>query len=72
MLVIIENMDNMHGEKLKKINILLSPAAGTLEPPSLENVDSALLRLKNVGAVDANNDLTPLGRHLAALPVDVR
>ncbi|GFG32216.1 hypothetical protein Cfor_02033 [Coptotermes formosanus] len=46
--------------------------AGTLEPPPVESVDSALLRLKNVGAVDANSDLTPLGQHLAALPVDVR
>lgn len=46
--------------------------AGTLEPPPAENVDSALVRLKDVGALDADNELTPLGRHLAALPVDVR
>lgn len=46
--------------------------AGALEPPADENVDSALLRLKNLGALDADNELTPLGRHLAALPVDVR
>jgi len=43
-----------------------------LEPPPDECVDSALLRLKDVGALDADNELTPLGRHLAALPVDVR
>ncbi|XP_069688827.1 putative ATP-dependent RNA helicase DHX57 [Periplaneta americana] len=45
---------------------------GTLEPPPVESVDSALLRLKDVGALDSDNELTPLGRHLAALPVDVR
>ncbi|CAG9819856.1 unnamed protein product [Phaedon cochleariae] len=43
-----------------------------IEPPSLENVSSALKRLKNVGALDKNEVLTPLGHHLAALPVDVR
>ncbi|KAJ9592058.1 hypothetical protein L9F63_001397, partial [Diploptera punctata] len=45
--------------------------AGTLEPPPPENIDSALLRLKDVGALNVENELTPLGRHLAALPVDV-
>ncbi|XP_033606244.1 putative ATP-dependent RNA helicase DHX57 isoform X2 [Cryptotermes secundus] len=46
--------------------------AGTLEPPADKNVDCALLCLKDVGALDADNELTPLGRHLATLPVDVR
>lgn len=45
---------------------------GTLEPPSQENIDSALSRLQDVGALDRGMDLTPLGAHLAALPVDVR
>ncbi|XP_067011833.2 putative ATP-dependent RNA helicase DHX57 isoform X2 [Anabrus simplex] len=44
----------------------------TLEPPPCESIDSALVRLKDVGALDLENQLTPLGRHLAALPVDVR
>lgn len=44
----------------------------TLEPPSIESIDSALKRLRDIGALDEDNDLTPLGKHLAALPVDVR
>ncbi|XP_049875313.1 putative ATP-dependent RNA helicase DHX57 [Pectinophora gossypiella] len=44
----------------------------TIEPPSKPNIDGALLRLRDVGAVDTAFALTPLGRHLAALPVDVR
>lgn len=44
----------------------------TLEPPPSDSIDSALQRLKDVGAMDLQNNLTALGRHLAALPVDVR
>ncbi|GLH09540.1 Dosage compensation regulator [Gryllus bimaculatus] len=44
----------------------------TLEPPPADSIDSALQRLKDVGAMDLQNNLTALGRHLAALPVDVR
>lgn len=43
-----------------------------MEPPVKENIDSAILRLQDVGAFDKDNNLTPLGQHLAALPVDVR
>ena len=43
-----------------------------IEPPDIHDVDSALERLQGVGALDRNNDLTPLGFHLASLPVDVR
>nr|CAD7198290.1 unnamed protein product [Timema douglasi] len=45
---------------------------GTIEPPSDENIDSALVRLQLVGALNVEKELTPLGRHLASLPVDVR
>ena len=43
-----------------------------LEPPSTEGVDTALRRLQGVGALYQNHALTPLGYHLAQLPVDVR
>ena len=43
-----------------------------IEPPQVEAMDSAIVRLKGVGALDAQCDLTPLGYHLASLPVDVR
>ncbi|KAG8228278.1 hypothetical protein J437_LFUL006246 [Ladona fulva] len=44
----------------------------TLEPPSEENISNSMTRLQDLGALDEENRLTPLGRHLAALPVDVR
>lgn len=46
--------------------------SGTLEPPSTENIQSAVKRLQDVGAFDLEQNLTALGHHLAALPVDVR
>ncbi|KAJ6635028.1 putative ATP-dependent RNA helicase DHX57 [Pseudolycoriella hygida] len=49
-----------------------SVIANTLEPPSEEAISSAVKRLQDVGAFDSNDNLTPLGHHLAALPVDVR
>lgn len=44
----------------------------TLEAPTEDSVLGALMRLRDVGALDAEDQLTPLGHHLAALPVDVR
>ncbi|XP_055843477.1 putative ATP-dependent RNA helicase DHX57 [Episyrphus balteatus] len=44
----------------------------TLEPPTEENIISAVTRLQNVGALDEDQMLTALGHHLSALPVDVR
>lgn len=43
-----------------------------LETPSDENIFSALMRLQAVGALDNKHQLTSLGQHLGALPVDVR
>ncbi|CAI5990013.1 unnamed protein product [Closterium sp. NIES-65] len=43
-----------------------------IEPPKEEAVRSAMKTLREVGAVDEREDLTALGTHLAALPVDVR
>ncbi|KAM3962013.1 LOW QUALITY PROTEIN: putative ATP-dependent RNA helicase DHX57 [Aphomia sociella] len=44
----------------------------TVEPPSKSNIDGALSRLQDIGALDKAFVLTALGKHLAALPVDVR
>ncbi|KAL1506304.1 hypothetical protein ABEB36_005693 [Hypothenemus hampei] len=43
-----------------------------IEPPSKENIFSAVKRLESVGALDKDENLTALGHHLAVLPVDVR
>lgn len=53
----------------KDLNDVIS---GLLEPPDTKNVEGALTRLRDVGALDEGFNLTPLGKHLAALPVDVR
>eukprot|EP00898_Chlorokybus_atmophyticus_P004343 jgi/Chlat1/490/Chrsp103S00981 len=42
-----------------------------VQPPKHEAVTSALKTLTEVGAIDEQERLTPLGQHLAALPVDV-
>ncbi|KAL4711140.1 hypothetical protein ACJJTC_009511 [Scirpophaga incertulas] len=44
----------------------------TVEPPTKMNIDGALSRLQDVGALDKTYALTALGKHLAELPVDVR
>ena len=43
-----------------------------LEPPESNAVDVAVKTLKRLGALDDRDNLTPLGAHLANLPVDVR
>lgn len=43
-----------------------------IEPPALESLDAAKQRLQDLGALTAEEKLTPLGYHLACLPVDVR
>jgi HrpA-like RNA helicase len=43
------------------------------QPPPNDSIEAALLILEQVGAVTSSKDsLTPLGQHLAKLPVDVR
>uniref|UniRef100_A0A665WCW9 Putative ATP-dependent RNA helicase DHX57 n=1 Tax=Echeneis naucrates TaxID=173247 RepID=A0A665WCW9_ECHNA len=43
-----------------------------IEPPAMESLDAAKQRLQDLGALTADEMLTPLGYHLACLPVDVR
>ncbi|GMP39366.1 hypothetical protein CsSME_00010233 [Camellia sinensis var. sinensis] len=42
-----------------------------LEPPREETINSAISLLYEVGAIEKDEELTPLGYHLAKLPVDV-
>ncbi|KAJ4966079.1 hypothetical protein NE237_017928 [Protea cynaroides] len=42
-----------------------------IEPPREESVSSAIATLYEVGALEGDEELTPLGYHLAKLPVDV-
>lgn len=43
-----------------------------IEPPEMGSLDAAKQRLRDLGALTADEKLTPLGYHLACLPVDVR
>ncbi len=43
-----------------------------VEPPKEAAVVAALRSLRLLGAMDDRNDLTPLGQHLAAMPVDAQ
>uniref|UniRef100_A0A8C4QJA6 Putative ATP-dependent RNA helicase DHX57 n=1 Tax=Eptatretus burgeri TaxID=7764 RepID=A0A8C4QJA6_EPTBU len=43
-----------------------------VEPPLPEALENAIQRLLDIGALDNEEQLTPLGYHLASLPIDVR
>ncbi|XP_066172783.1 putative ATP-dependent RNA helicase DHX57 isoform X2 [Sylvia atricapilla] len=43
-----------------------------LEPPRTEALQASKARLRDLGALTPDEKLTPLGYHLASLPVDVR
>jgi HrpA-like RNA helicase len=45
---------------------------GALDPPSQDAIDNALQELQQIGAIDDEEELMPLGYHLAALPVNAR
>lgn len=53
----------------KDVKSFLSRA---LDPPEISAVDHALNVLEELSAIDQDGDLTPLGRHMAILPVDLR
>ena len=46
--------------------------AGAIEPPAPDRIKAAMSDLKMVGAIDDGQNLTPLGRVLLQLPVDVQ
>ncbi|XP_055610130.1 putative ATP-dependent RNA helicase DHX57 [Uranotaenia lowii] len=66
LLLRIKTLETFGGQSLKEV------LRSTIEPPSDENIDAAKKRLVDVGAFDLEEQLTALGHHLAALPVDVR
>jgi hypothetical protein len=43
-----------------------------LDPPSADAIENALQELRQIGAIDEEEELLPLGYHLAALPVNAR
>ncbi|KFQ68294.1 Putative ATP-dependent RNA helicase DHX57, partial [Phaethon lepturus] len=51
---------------------LQSVLSRLIEPPRTESLQTSKLRLQDLGALTPDEKLTPLGYHLASLPVDVR
>ncbi|KAK1171604.1 putative ATP-dependent RNA helicase DHX57 isoform X1 [Acipenser oxyrinchus oxyrinchus] len=51
---------------------LESVFSNLIEPPAPNSVEAAKQRLQDLGALTPDEKLTPLGYHLASLPVDVR
>uniref|UniRef100_A0A8C3RTR9 Putative ATP-dependent RNA helicase DHX57 n=1 Tax=Chelydra serpentina TaxID=8475 RepID=A0A8C3RTR9_CHESE len=51
---------------------LQSVLSRLIEPPGIESLRASKLRLQDLGALTPHEKLTPLGYHLASLPVDVR
>ncbi|KAJ7246262.1 P-loop containing nucleoside triphosphate hydrolase protein [Mycena haematopus] len=43
-----------------------------IDPPKVAAMEAAWAVLEELGAVDSNGKLTPLGRHISTLPVDLR
>ncbi|KAI7898210.1 P-loop containing nucleoside triphosphate hydrolase protein [Cokeromyces recurvatus] len=46
--------------------------AKAIDPPSVKALDAAVRSLRQVDAIDVIGDLTPLGRHMASIPADLR
>ncbi|KAL5182264.1 DExH-box ATP-dependent RNA helicase DExH7, chloroplastic [Glycine soja] len=57
--------------KLLSLGYIKPFLSEALEPPKVEAMDSAISLLYEVGALEGDEELTPLGHHLAKLPVDV-
>ncbi|XP_051149601.1 DExH-box ATP-dependent RNA helicase DExH1 [Andrographis paniculata] len=58
---------NIKSLQLGSISTFLSKA---LQPPDPRSVENAVELLKTIGALNENEELTPLGRHLCTLPLD--
>lgn len=58
--------------KLLRLGNIAAFLEKALEPPQPDAVTSAVSTLREVGAINDEEEITALGHHLAALPVDVR
>ncbi|GAB2253881.1 hypothetical protein Droror1_Dr00021690 [Drosera rotundifolia] len=56
--------------KSLQLGAIASFLAKALQPPDALAVRNAIELLKTIGAMDDGEELTPLGRHLCALPLD--
>ncbi|KAM9481624.1 ATP-dependent DNA/RNA helicase DHX36 [Clarias gariepinus] len=56
--------------KILKLGAIASFLKKTLDPPSDRAIELAITHLMDLNALDRNEELTPLGFHLARLPVE--
>ncbi|CAM1323700.1 DHX36 (predicted) [Pycnogonum litorale] len=56
--------------KILKLGNVVSFLKNAMDPPSVESITIAINLLQKIGALNAEEELTPLGFHLARLPVD--
>ncbi|KAF5894422.1 ATP-dependent RNA helicase DHX36, partial [Clarias magur] len=56
--------------KILKLGAIASFLRKTLDPPSDRAIELAITHLMDLNALDRNEELTPLGFHLARLPVE--
>ncbi|XP_051512420.1 ATP-dependent DNA/RNA helicase DHX36-like [Myxocyprinus asiaticus] len=56
--------------KILKLGSIASFLRKTLDPPSDKAIELAITHLMDLNALDRNEELTPLGFHLARLPVE--
>eukprot|EP00039_Didymoeca_costata_P003149 m.65483 g.65483 ORF g.65483 m.65483 type:complete len:1368 (+) comp11739_c0_seq1:318-4421(+) len=81
----IKTLPSLEAECIKKAELIhtnpnkkaapkgvLSVLANVIEPPKIKAVKSSLEALVAMDALDVDERLTPLGHHLASLPVDAR
>ena len=57
--------------KICKLGGIEETLSEALDPPSSKNIQRAINALVDAKAITAKEDLTPLGRQLARLPLDV-
>ncbi|KAG0267920.1 hypothetical protein DFQ27_007902 [Actinomortierella ambigua] len=60
----------LHIKSVDQSTKIASVLAEAIQPPDQASVADALSQLMSLGALDANENLTPLGRVLATLPVE--
>ncbi|KAL9086441.1 MAG: hypothetical protein Q9159_004153 [Coniocarpon cinnabarinum] len=56
--------------KVCRLGDIQETLSQALDPPSAKNIQRAIDSLKDVDALTKSEDLTPLGQHLAKLPLD--
>ncbi|KAL0609800.1 putative ATP-dependent RNA helicase DHX34 [Plecturocebus cupreus] len=66
-----ERAENQHQDKMKSMSVGDPRTFPFIEPPPPASLETAIVYLRDQGALDSSEALTPIGSLLAQLPVDV-